>query len=387
MKMTKLLASIVVIMGVLALSSACNAGNLEPPAAPGPTMKTLDEVEPRKPISSVPYTITESGSYYLSANAQTTSSLFNGITIWANNVTLDLKGFSLIGDETAGLHGISIEGTHKNITIRNGTITNWGGNGIEAPDTNSCRVEDLQVIDNKRSGIHLPGDGQIVTNCTVSNNGTSASNYVYGINVGIGSTVTDCTVSNNGNLASNLVYGIRAGKGSRVISNIAHNNGTSATGLSVYGIYPLYGSMVTGNSVYHNGDSATASVHGIHAFGGSTVTDNTVAENGDSAANDVYGIVGGTGGTVTGNSVYDNGDSASGDYVYGIWSGSDSTVTGNSATQNGLSATGTVYGIYLTGHNLVDQNTSRTNGSDPAKQITYGVTGCVYGVNVPPAPE
>ena len=125
-KTAKILGSVAVLAGLLAYSLLAVGGGLEPTAAPGPTMKTLAEIEPGTPISSVPYTIAESGSYYLSANAQTTSSMFNGITIWANNVTLDLKGFSLIGDGTTGRHGVFIEGAHKNITIRNGTITNWG---------------------------------------------------------------------------------------------------------------------------------------------------------------------------------------------------------------------------------------------------------------------
>ena len=42
-----------------------NAGDIYPPKGPvEPTMKTLTEVEPRTPISILPFTISSSGSYY-----------------------------------------------------------------------------------------------------------------------------------------------------------------------------------------------------------------------------------------------------------------------------------------------------------------------------------
>ena len=66
-KRTKILVSLLALAGLVVVSTFTMAGDLEPPGAPGSTMKTLDEVEPRIPISQgdIPLTINESGSYYL----------------------------------------------------------------------------------------------------------------------------------------------------------------------------------------------------------------------------------------------------------------------------------------------------------------------------------
>src|SRR6266436_4671626 len=65
-------------------------GSLTPPGAPAPTMKTLQQIEPRTPISSVPVSILNSGSYYLTDNLEV--SYGDAIFISANNVTVDLNG-------------------------------------------------------------------------------------------------------------------------------------------------------------------------------------------------------------------------------------------------------------------------------------------------------
>jgi hypothetical protein len=43
-------------------------GSLTPPGAPAPTMKALDQIEPRTPVFALPYAINSSGAYYLMAN-------------------------------------------------------------------------------------------------------------------------------------------------------------------------------------------------------------------------------------------------------------------------------------------------------------------------------
>ena len=67
-------------------------------------MKTLAQIEPRTPISSVPFTISAPGSYYLTTNVTTTVS--NAIVIAAGvNDTVILEGLDIEGLGT-GLNGI-----------------------------------------------------------------------------------------------------------------------------------------------------------------------------------------------------------------------------------------------------------------------------------------
>ncbi|MHC4742815.1 MAG: right-handed parallel beta-helix repeat-containing protein [Planctomycetota bacterium] len=289
-------AGALILAAILGFSLIGIAGSLEPSGPPGPTMKTLDEVEPGKPISSVPYIISEPGSYYLSADAQTTSNMFSGITIWASDVTLDLKGFSLVGDGTAGRHGVFIEGELKNIVIRNGTIRNWGGNGVEAATATKCQALDLRVTGNDGSGINLPGDGQVVSKCMTSDNGDSSSTDVSGIYVGDGSRVTGNTCSGNGESADGDVYGIRTGRASTIRGNIAQNNGTFADGDYVYGIYAGIGGTVIGNTANDNGDGVhNGSIYGIYVRAYNLVDQNTAFDNGfgsDSAENMTLGVNG-----------------------------------------------------------------------------------------------
>ena len=54
-----------VLVHVLTTGYVAAQGSLTPPGAPAETMKTLEQVEPRTPVSSLPFTITQSGSYYL----------------------------------------------------------------------------------------------------------------------------------------------------------------------------------------------------------------------------------------------------------------------------------------------------------------------------------
>src|ERR1035441_8775525 len=75
---------------------AFGQGALSPPGAPAPTMKTLAQVEPRTPIPALPYVISSAGSYYLTTNLVSPGGVA-GITVAADHVTIDLRGFAIIG--------------------------------------------------------------------------------------------------------------------------------------------------------------------------------------------------------------------------------------------------------------------------------------------------
>ena len=281
-KRTKVLVSLLALAGLLVFSTFTVAGDLEPPGAPGSTMKTLDEVEPRIPISQsdIPLTINESGSYYFTEDINSAN---NAISVEVNDVTINLAGFTLAGPDSGTNYGIYMSG-RSNVEIRNGTVRDFYYGIIESNTSGQGhRVIDVRALSNSYRGIYLAGQNNLVKDCTASDNGTSATSYVYGIYAGSGSTVTGNTV---------------------------YDNGTSATGTYVYGIYARSGCTVTGNTVYNNGDSAGSNVFGIRADSGSTVTGNTAYNNGTSAAGNVYGIWLGGYNLVDQNTAYSNGSGA-----------------------------------------------------------------------------
>lgn len=166
------------------LSPAWGQGALAPSGAPAPNMKTLFEVQPRTAITNRNslVAISQPGSYYLTGSL--TVSAGDAIDINANNVTLDLNGFTLSSTATPP-SGTAVSLSHSltNLTIVNGfvygAITNngamlYGGGGFSqgiyasAPIWNA-RVVGIQVHGCGLRGIYLgTGTTTLVKGCHVT---------------------------------------------------------------------------------------------------------------------------------------------------------------------------------------------------------------------------
>lgn len=226
--------------------AAALAGPLEPPAGPvadsalSPTnFKTLAEVEPRININTVSgvgtalYLLDRPGSYYLSGNITATAGR-NGLVIASDNITIDLNGFALIGVSGAG-DGISYADParyYRNIEVRNGTIRNWPGSGINIQADN-VRVDAVRLSNNSLAAINLNGSlAAIVTGCTMLDNvgggifaGNAAIIEKNTINVastlgdGPGISVADASVVRDNMIRGTRGSGILAGATSTIERN------------------------------------------------------------------------------------------------------------------------------------------------------------------------
>lgn len=197
---TKLrLAAVALLLSTInyPLSTCLAQGALTPPGAPGATMKTLAQIEPRTPISSLPYTITNPGSYYFTGNL---ASGFSGITISCGNVTIDLNGFTLQGLPLSG-NGIFVSASYTNIVVRNGTIAGWGNYGLDswsAAYPRNMLFENLTLSGNGSDGLTTEA-GSIVRNCMAFGNGGRGF-------FSAGGELIDCSARNNTQSGFDVYY-------------------------------------------------------------------------------------------------------------------------------------------------------------------------------------
>ena len=284
------IATLTALFVLAPLGNLVAQGDLTPPGAPTPTMKSLDQIEARTPITQaqLPYTINAAGSYYLTSALSVAGG--DAITVTADNVSLDLNGFAITSTAAnATGTGILLSGGHRNITILNGFINgsvvdnggvfSGGGfnNGISyignAPF--NVRVTGVAVGGCKINGINLGAGVQntsTVQSCTA---------YIIGVagftaNDVSHSSVFDC--GGNGIIADTAVdcYGETNGTGAGINAVTASNcrgradtpgNGTGITAATAINCY--------GTSVNSQGINATTVTN---SYGLSSVSQGLAAE-------------------------------------------------------------------------------------------------------------
>ena len=352
------------------------AGDLEPVAAPASTMKTLDEVEPRIPIpgsdtSVGQFTISQSGSYYLTGDRLCSDT---GIRIEANDVTVDLMGYTLTGSGAS--YGVHIY-SGGNVEVRNGTVRGFQ-NGILQSNVSyyNCRAINITAESNTINGIYIYGRDCRIENCAIFNNGVSvADTYVYGIYAGANGRVLGNRVFKNGSQASGHYYvvGIYANYGCDISNNVINDNGASSTDSSkVFGIRAGAQCTISENQIVSNGSSAEDTVYGIYAGSDCVIRDNLCQSNGDGAGTTVYGMQVIDSCNVTGNSINSNAYNAC-SFVYGLYCGTGCIISANTVNGNGIYADEDVWGIYTMNDCVITGNTVRNNGTLSTGGIVYGV--------------
>ncbi len=310
---------IVLLSLALPISNLFAQGLLTPPGAPGATMKTLTQVEPRTPISSLPFTISASGSYYLTGNLTSTN---HGVIIEASGVSLDLMGFTLSGDREQMEFGIFLDGATngliRNVMVHNGIVRDFGY-GLVIWGGNNNRFENLVSSCNAFGGAVLFGadsgqcNANTIQNCTFADNGLNSTNGSAGITLTTltkgecsGNTIDHCTVGGNGeqgivfsgnfsgtcngNRISDCTIGNHATMEIMLSGTEGECSGNTVAGCTIRqgGTGGIYLQDVSGNRIdgNHIVGSSTNSMVGIHCEGS---TNNVVVRN--SCFGQQYGLV------------------------------------------------------------------------------------------------
>ena len=381
------------------MPNAWAQGSLTPPGAPAATMRTLEQMEPRTPISSAPYTISQQGSYYLTANLTSTG---HGVVIAASGVTLDLMGFTLAGDRSGDDYGVLLDGTTnapiRDVIVRNGAIKAFGY-GVNAKYSFNARFERLTASSNAQYGVFLHGnrgqcDGNAIVDCDIGANRLSA--VIFGGSFGQcnNNTLAHCTI--NGNGGAGLYLDSFSGRcmNNRIVDCAIGGNGEfgvcfwsdngqcngnaiarcAISGNTTNGVYfngtfgRCEGNMLADCAISGNG------AYGIHLFGvngrcdGNSIARCTINGNGN------FGVaLDGRSGQCDGNTLVNctiQGNAARGIYLY--------AADGNRVEANHVSGqTGTAtYGIHCTNtaQNLILRNTcvGQTNNFVMSASDTYG---------------
>lgn len=342
------------VLAVLALSAQSFGGPLLPPA--GPVQSTNRHTINAQSIGALPFVISQPGSYVVVSNL-TGAAGVDLIQIDADNVTLDLNGFSLRG-AAGSLNGIRVLNTHRNITIVNGSLQSFGANGVDVQNASSVVIRGLNVRDCGSVGIQTNFNA-ILSDCTLFGNGlggmatgsnctiqqcAAVTNFGSGFMVGFNSALSGCVSDSNtgdgfatgsGCSIAESIARFNSGQGMRLDSTCKVTNSVcdlnGGTGIFGFNQITITGSVVVGNFG-----------HGIEAFDKPHIADSNVSSN---TQNGIYT----NDGTIMNCSASNNGGNGIDIFFY------DAHITGCNASQNGSD------GIRVVNRCRVFNNTCNSN--------------------------
>lgn len=189
--------------------------------------------------TDVPLVITRPGSYRLTSNLRVSSPTATTILVDADNVKIDLDGFTIAGPGKNVGTGFGINTTVRtNVVVVNGTVRDFGVVGVHLPGQNN-RVENVRVYSTGSGGIFV-GRSSIVTTCQIAFCGS-------GVNTDDGSSVLDNIIYQNdghGIFTSGDAPGPQGGV--TVIGNNCRLNGIGIRGKGE-------GNRIEGNTLTLNG--------------------------------------------------------------------------------------------------------------------------------------
>lgn len=194
--------SILLLASILVAMSPAWAGDLDPPGPPGPTLKTLVEVEPRSLLQNDyqtfnPVVITQPGSYYLAEDIFAFGGA-HGIHIQASQVTLDLNGFTVYGNlEVGSTKGIVCDFGNAGIVIKDGTVRDFFQSGVDLFNCPNSRVLDVHALNNGLGGF---GNGIFIGKDSAAVGCIAADNASDGFRSDYGSSFVRCAANDNGDI-------------------------------------------------------------------------------------------------------------------------------------------------------------------------------------------